>query len=68
MPPTRPERARLQRQAGLALALANGWLLALIPAALAVVYRTAVRHEEAYLEQKFGESYRAYKRSVRRWL
>jgi len=55
-------------QAAVALGLANGWLLAFVPAALAIVYRTAVRHEEAYLEQKFGESYLAYKRSVRRWL
>ena len=52
----------------LAFALTNGWLLAFVPVVLAVVYRTAIRHEETYLDEKFGDSYRAYKRSVRRWL
>jgi protein-S-isoprenylcysteine O-methyltransferase Ste14 len=46
----------------------NGWVIALVPPVLAVVHVTAVRHEEAYLERKFGETYLAYKRSVRRWL
>ena len=54
--------------AALAFALTNGWLLAFVPVVLAVVHRTAIRHEETYLEEKFGDSYRAYKRSVRRWL
>jgi len=55
-------------QAGLATALSNGWMLALTPMWLGVVYVTAVRHEEAYLEAKFGEAYATYKQSVRRWL
>ena len=33
-------------QAALAFALANGWILALVPIVLAVIYATAVRHEE----------------------
>jgi protein-S-isoprenylcysteine O-methyltransferase Ste14 len=33
-----------------------------------IVEVTAIRHEEAYLERKFGDVYREYKRSVRRWL
>lgn len=32
------------------------------------VFLAAIRKEEAYLEQKFGEDYLAYKRQVRRWL
>ncbi len=46
----------------------NGWIVALVPVVLAVVYAVAIRHEEAYLERKFGDPYLAYKRSVRRWL
>ncbi len=55
-------------QAGIGLGLGNAWIVALVPVSLAVVYATAVRHEEAYLERKFGRSYLSYKASVRRWL
>jgi len=55
-------------QTAIALAKANGWMLALVPATLFFIYLTAVRHEEAYLEGKFGDAYIEYKRSVRRWL
>ncbi len=39
-----------------------------MPPVLLAVYRTAIRHEETYLEGKFGNAYLEYKRSVRRWL
>jgi protein-S-isoprenylcysteine O-methyltransferase Ste14 len=55
-------------QIGIGVGLANGWILALVPIVLVLVYWTAIRHEEAYLERKFGEAYASYKRSVRRWL
>jgi protein-S-isoprenylcysteine O-methyltransferase Ste14 len=55
-------------QASFAFALANGWILVLLAVVLVVVNATAIRHEEAYLEAKFGDAYTAYKRSVRRWL
>jgi len=55
-------------QASLAFAIANGWILAIVPAVLWVIHSTAIRHEETYLEQKFGESYRTYKSAVRRWI
>jgi len=55
-------------QIGIGLGLANGWILALVPPVLVVVYTTAIRHEEAYLERKFGGAYLDYKASVRRWL
>jgi len=55
-------------QAGIGVGLGNAWIVALVPAVLVVVYATAVRHEEAYLERKFGPSYLTYKASVRRWL
>ena len=55
-------------QAGFALLFGNGWMLLLVPGTWAVIGHIAIRHEEAYLEQKFGDAYRAYKRSTRRWL
>ena len=55
-------------QIGIGIGLANGWILALVPPVLVVIYATAIRHEERYLERKFGETYLEYKRSVRRWL
>lgn len=55
-------------QSAIGIGLGNLWILLLVPLACAVVYVTAIRHEEAYLERKFGESYLDYKRSVRRWL
>lgn len=54
--------------AAIGIGAANGWLLGLAPVALAIVYVTAVRPEEAYLEQKFGAEYVAYKQRVRRWV
>ncbi len=58
--------ALLQIAAG--LWYSNSWILGLLPLALFCVYRTAIRHEEAYLESKFGDSYREYKAEVRRWI
>jgi len=55
-------------QTAIGVGAANGWILLLVPVATAVVWATAVRHEEAYLERRFGESYLAYKRRVRRWI
>jgi protein-S-isoprenylcysteine O-methyltransferase Ste14 len=55
-------------QIGLAIAMANLWVLVLLPAVLVAVYAAAIRYEEAYLERKFGETYLDYKRSVRRWI
>jgi len=55
-------------QASFAFAAANGWILALIPLVVLVVQVTAIRHEEAYLERKFGSTYLDYKKRVRRWI
>ena len=53
---------------GVALAFSSlpGAILAL--AALAIIDRTVVTREEAYLERRFGADYVAYTRRVRRWL
>jgi protein-S-isoprenylcysteine O-methyltransferase Ste14 len=54
-------------QAGIGIGFANGWILALLPPVLVIIYTIAIRPEEAYLESKFGDVYTGYKKSVRRW-
>ncbi len=55
-------------QSGIGIGVGNLWILLLVPLACFFVYKTAIRHEEAYLERKFGTTYLDYKNSVRRWL
>lgn len=55
-------------QSAIGIGVGNLWVLLLVPLACVVVQITAIRHEEAYLERKFGDAYRDYKTSVRRWL
>lgn len=61
--------------AGLALQYLGGTLLAgswwpviVVPLVLAIVLRLAVRPEERYLTERFGDEYATYQRQVRRWL
>ena len=53
---------------GFAIVLSDVWILILTPVCGWLIYHLAIRHEEDYLEEKFGESYRAYKSTVRRWI
>ncbi len=55
-------------QIGLGLLLDNGWIVALSAASLIAVHFIAVRPEEAYLLDRFGEPYRRYLATVRRYL
>ena len=55
-------------QIAIGVGLANWWIIILVPVVLAIVQATAVRHEEDYLERKFGGEFTRYKASVRRWL
>jgi protein-S-isoprenylcysteine O-methyltransferase Ste14 len=55
-------------QSAIGIGWGNLWILLLVPVACTVVFITAIRHEEAYLERKFGDAYLDYKKSVRRWL
>ena len=48
--------------------LGDAWPLLVLPAVLVVIRRAVIAREEAYLERKFGEAYRAYTARVRRWL
>ena len=55
-------------QAGAGILLDSVWILMfLVPVALVLHYGVILR-EERYLERKFGDAYRDYKRAVRRWL
>ena len=53
---------------GIAVAVDSPWMLAMLIPALAVVRVGAIAREERYLEAKFGDDYRRYRASVRRWL
>jgi protein-S-isoprenylcysteine O-methyltransferase Ste14 len=53
---------------GLGGLLARGFIVLLAPVALWLVHRLAVLPEEAYLTEKFGDAYLAYKARVRRYL
>jgi protein-S-isoprenylcysteine O-methyltransferase Ste14 len=53
---------------GLGLALHNLWISLFAIPALLLVHIFAVLPEERYLETKFGQSYRAYRARVRRYL
>lgn len=55
-------------QLGIGIAALNAWMIALIPVSMVLAYGIAIRHEEAYLERKFGDPYRLYKSRVRRWV
>lgn len=53
--------------AGIAVAAGSGWALVMLVPVMLVIEFGVVRREEAYLEAKFGDTYRAYKEQVRRW-
>ncbi len=55
-------------QVGIGIGALNVWIVVLVLPAMFLVYVIAVRHEEAYLESKFGKAYLDYKQRVRRWL
>jgi len=53
---------------GLTLVFNSGWPLGLFVPMFVILDWGIVRREERYLEKKFGDTYLAYKASVRRWL
>jgi protein-S-isoprenylcysteine O-methyltransferase Ste14 len=54
--------------AGIALGANSPWILGLLVPLLIVLHYGVIFREEAYLERKFGDAYRKYKATVRRWL
>jgi protein-S-isoprenylcysteine O-methyltransferase Ste14 len=55
-------------QVGAGFAANNLWISLLAGASLYAVHRIAVLPEEAYLTERFGDAYRSYRASVRRYL
>ena len=53
---------------GLALLAPSFWAVVMFPVAVLLVRWGAIRPEEAFLRERFGASYDAYTRRVRRWL
>jgi protein-S-isoprenylcysteine O-methyltransferase Ste14 len=53
---------------GLAMALDSGIALILFVPLIALIQAGVILREERYLEAKFGEPYRQYRGTVRRWL
>ena len=54
--------------AGCGLLLDSWWILIFLALVLPVIHFGVIKREEAYLEAKFGDAYRDYKKTVRRWL
>ncbi len=53
---------------GLGLLLRAPWVCVALVPALLLVDRGVIAREERYLERRFGEQYRRFRRRVRRWL
>jgi protein-S-isoprenylcysteine O-methyltransferase Ste14 len=53
---------------GVSLLLNTVWPLLFAPLIWAMLRFGVIRHEEAHLEAKFGDDYRAYTTRVRRWI
>ena len=53
---------------GVAVLICSIWLFLTIPLLFIILEAFAVRPEEKYLTQKFGDEYLDYKASVRRWI
>ena len=53
---------------GFGFLLNIAWAFVVLPAVIFIVNIYVIKREESYLESKFGEQYRSYKKQVRRWL
>jgi|ERR1035437_5869235 protein-S-isoprenylcysteine O-methyltransferase Ste14 len=55
-------------QVGVAVLIGSSWVLFMVAPAVLITHWGIILREERYLESKFGEKYRRYKASVRRWV
>jgi protein-S-isoprenylcysteine O-methyltransferase Ste14 len=55
-------------QIGVGVLLGNLWIVLLAVVGIGIVHYAVVLPEERFLDEKFGDSYRAYKNKVRRYL
>lgn len=53
---------------GIGLAFNMLWPLLSVPIVMVIVDRMVIHKEERYLETKFGDQYRDYRKRVRRWI
>ena len=53
---------------GVGIYMNSCWILVSFFPSVVIVYSIAIKKEEAYLKQKFGEEYEQYTTKVRRWL
>ena len=53
---------------GIAIAVDSAWMIAMVIPVLIIMNQGVIAREERYLERKFGDDYRRFKQSVRRWL
>lgn len=53
---------------GISFAWGSLWVLLMVIPAVAITQWGVIRREERYLETKFGDEYRCYASTVRRWL
>ena len=54
--------------AGFAILFDSLFALLLLPAVLFLIQTQVIKREEAYLERRFGDDFRAYRARVRRWI
>jgi protein-S-isoprenylcysteine O-methyltransferase Ste14 len=55
-------------QTGIGIWMNSAWVVALVVPAVAIISRAVIPREERYLTEIFGQAYRDYQTSVRRWL
>ena len=53
---------------GIAFAADNPWAVILVVPVVLIIRYAVIAREERYLESRFGDDYRRYKASVRRWI